>query len=421
MVLNFFNEEKLGEKDVLPGYIVYQYTNMVNGKRYVGITKNGSIKYRTRGKFKGYRGCSHLYAAIQKYGWDSFRKEVIAYNCTRAEAESMERELIAYYDLTNPQNGYNIQKGGISAGGLSEEGRQHLVEINSGGASPVARPVVAFSCDGKRIKEFDCIRDAEREYGLQTLCKDLKPGSHTRGGMIFRLKEDVGEANFLPPDECKQPYDVSMFVGANAHHVSPVVLFDKHTGKRVEEFGCAKDASEFAGVNVTDCMRGDRKTCGEFICYRSEEVVGVDVLPDLGRHKPLTNGIPVTQYSQDGEFIAEYESAREAERATGISYKAIHQCVAHKSHSSGGYVWRYSGEPYEKPVTAWETRVARGKSSGKPVDQIDLSTGEITATYPSISDAARAVGSHKECISSVANHIGGNVSAVGYGWKFHSE
>lgn len=406
-----------------PGYIVYLYWQPDADKMYVGVTGAGSIKARARGRYRGYNQCTHLQAAIEKYGWDSFAKEVLQYGLTKEEAEEWEKYYIAKWDLTNPEKGYNIQKGGYSAGGLSEEGRRLLSELNSGGNSPTASPVVSFSADGKKMREFDCLKDAEEYYGLPiaTLTRGSLMGSSPRGGYYFRRKADVGDIEQLPQSEMKLYNDRSVFVGANACHISPVVLFDKYTGKRIAEFSYAKEASEFAGVNVTDCMRGVTKTCGDYICYKAENVIGVDVLPNLDRHKPLTNGKPVTQYSQDGDFIAEYESAREAERATGISYKAIHQCVAHKSHSSGGYVWRYCGEPYEKPVTAWETRVARGKSSGKPVDQIDLTTGEIIATYPSISDAARAVGSHKECISSVVNHVGGNVSAAGYGWKFHSE
>ena len=327
-----------------PGYIVYRYTNTVNGKMYVGITKQGSLKRRVRGRHRGYKGCSHLYSAIEKYGWDSFAKEIIAYGLTKEEAESLEIDLVALYDLTNPKNGYNIQRGGISAGGLSDEGRQRLSEINTGALSPVARSVVAFTCDGKKIREFDCIRDAEKMYGIRSLCKDLKPGTHTRKGMIFRLKEDVGDITQLPSDECKRPYDFSGFVGSNAHHVNSVVLFDKHTGKRVAEFGCAKDASEFVGVNVTDCMRGVHKTCGDYICYRSEDVVGVDVLPNLNDHKPKSHGKRVLQYSLQGELIAEFQSARDAERATNVSHKIISNCVRGATHTGGGFIWRYSEE-----------------------------------------------------------------------------
>lgn len=406
-----------------PGYIVYLYWQPDADKMYVGVTGAGSIKARARGRYRGYNQCTHLQAAIEKYGWDSFAKEVLQYGLTKEEAEEWEKYYIAKWDLTNPEKGYNIQKGGYSAGGLSEEGRQRLIEKNSGGNSPVALRVVSFSSDGKKLMEFDCLKDAEIFYELPpaTLTLGSRMGASPRGGYYFRRKVDVGDIEQLPQSEMKLYNDRSVFVGANASHITPVVLFDKYTGKRIAEFSYAKEASEFAGVNVTCCMRGDTKTCGDYICYKAEDVIGVDVLSDLGKHKPLANGKAVVQYSQDGEFIAEYESAREAERATGISYKAIHQCVAHKSHSSGGYVWRYRGEPYEKPVAAWETRVARGKSSGKPVDQIDLSTGKVIATYPSMAEAARVVGSHKESIHAVASHRKGYVSAAGYGWEYHTE
>ena len=405
------------------GYIVYRYTNMENGKQYVGITKQGSIKKRARGRYRGYRKCAHLSAAIDKYGWDSFAKEVLQSGLTKEDAEEWERHYIATWDLTNPEKGYNIQRGGLRSGGLSDEGRKRISELNSGGSSPVALKVVSFSAGGEKLREFDCLKDAEVFYGLPltTLTRGSLMGSSPRGGYYFRRKADVGDIEQLPQSEMKLYNDRSVFVGANASHAIPVVLFDKVTGRRIAEFGCAKDASVFAGVNVIYCMEGANKTCGDFICYKAEDVIGVDVLPDLDKHKPLTYGKIVVQYSLEGNLIAEYESAREAERATGISFKAIHMCVAHKSHSSGGYVWRYSGDPFEKPVTAWETRVSRGKSSGKPVDQIDLATGEKIATYSSISEAAKAVGSHKECISAVVNHVRGNVSAAGYGWKFHSE
>jgi len=325
-----------------PGYIVYCYTNLVNGKKYVGVTGQGSISARAKGSDK-YVGSSHINAAIKKYGWDAFKKEVFFYGCTREEAEEIEKDLIAYYDLTDPQKGYNIQKGGLSAGGLSDAGRQRLVESNTGGNSPVALRVVSFSSDGKKLMEFDCLKDAEIFYGLPraTLTLGSRMGASPRGGYYFRRKVDVGDITQLPPSEMKVYNDRSVFIGANANHVNPVVLFDKHTGKRIADFGCAKDASEFAGVNVTACMRGDTKTCGNFICYKSEDVVGVDVLPNLDAHRPKKSGKCIAQYSTSGEFIAAYETAREAQKVTGISFKMISNCVRGKCKTGGGFIWKY--------------------------------------------------------------------------------
>ena len=50
---------------------------------------------------------------------------------------------------------------------------------------------------------------------------------------------------------------------------------------------------------------------------------------------------PVLQFSKDGELIAEYSSAREAERTTGCSNSNICECCNGKRKSCGGYIWKY--------------------------------------------------------------------------------
>ena len=329
-----------------PGYIVYLYWQPDADKMYVGVTGAGSIKARARGRYRGYSQCRHLHYAIEKYGWESFAKDVLQYGLTKAEAEEWEKYYISKWDLTNPEKGYNIQSGGISDGALSEEGRRKLVELNSGGNSPVALPVVSFSSDGKKLREFDCLKDAEVFYGLPltTLTLGSRMGSSPRGGYYFRRKADVGDIEQLPQSEMKLYNDRSVFVGENASHISPVVLFDKYTGKRISEFKCAKDASAFAGVNVLSCLCGRNKTCGEYICFHAKDVVGIDTLPNIEFYRPKKNSKPVSQYSAEGVFIADYQSAREAQKVTGISSSVISNCVRGKTKLGGGFGWRYSAE-----------------------------------------------------------------------------
>lgn len=50
---------------------------------------------------------------------------------------------------------------------------------------------------------------------------------------------------------------------------------------------------------------------------------------------------PVAQYSMDGQFIASYCSATDAERKTGISRGGIQRCCVGKYSQAKGYVWKY--------------------------------------------------------------------------------
>ena len=50
----------------------------------------------------------------------------------------------------------------------------------------------------------------------------------------------------------------------------------------------------------------------------------------------------VLQFSKNGKFIAEYPSAREAERNTGCYHGDICRCCKGKYKTCGGYIWRYA-------------------------------------------------------------------------------
>ena len=52
---------------------------------------------------------------------------------------------------------------------------------------------------------------------------------------------------------------------------------------------------------------------------------------------------PVVQYDKDGNYIADYESASEAERATGIRSGNISKCCLGRKcyKSAGGYIWKF--------------------------------------------------------------------------------
>lgn len=50
---------------------------------------------------------------------------------------------------------------------------------------------------------------------------------------------------------------------------------------------------------------------------------------------------PVAQYTTDGNLVATYASATDAERKTGISRGGIQRCCVGRYYQAKGYIWKY--------------------------------------------------------------------------------
>ena len=97
--------------------IIYKYTNLVNGKVYIGQTiqelkerhsKHISVAF---GKENGHGYDYLIHKALRKYGVDNFTLEVID-RVDNALLNDKEREYIAFYN--SYEKGYNMTPGGES-------------------------------------------------------------------------------------------------------------------------------------------------------------------------------------------------------------------------------------------------------------------------------------------------------------------
>ena len=113
-------------------FCVYKHTSP-SEKIYIGQTKrNPKLRWKNG---EGYKHNQHFYNAIQKYGWDNFKHEIVCSDLTDKEADWLEKYLISYYNSSNRNYGYNIEGGGnnnkiISDETKSKQSKAHIGQVS---------------------------------------------------------------------------------------------------------------------------------------------------------------------------------------------------------------------------------------------------------------------------------------------------
>ena len=157
--------------------IIYKTTNLINGKIYIG-------KYE--GKYNYYIGSGKIIKrAIEKYGKENFKFEVVDKASSIEELNIKEREWIAKLDTY--KNGYNSSKGDKNMP-MEELTKAKISAKLKGRKKPhFNKPVVEITTG----KEFESQTEAFNYFGLgrNTVYNSIKTGAKTVDGLIFRFKE----------------------------------------------------------------------------------------------------------------------------------------------------------------------------------------------------------------------------------------
>lgn len=96
--------------------IIYKWTLLIDNRVYIGQTIT-SLEERIRGHLKQCKNkkkSSYLHRTINKYGFNSFKVEIIEYCYSRKELDIREKYWIKYYNSNNPKFGFNCTDGGKS-------------------------------------------------------------------------------------------------------------------------------------------------------------------------------------------------------------------------------------------------------------------------------------------------------------------
>lgn len=120
--------------------------------------------------------------------------------------------------------------------------------------------------------------------------------------------------------------------------------------------------------------------------------------------------------------LAEYKSAREAERSTGVSFSKICLVCQGKRNTAGGFGWRYKDDALDLkfPDKEDRTKVAIMNLvpgiNKKAVLQLNKQTGEVIAEYESAKTASEVTRVHRSAICTSCKNE--NRFAGGFKWKY---
>lgn len=324
-------------------YCVYKHTSPSN-KVYIGITKN--LKQRWGANGKHYIKNNHFVRAINKYGWDNFKHEILFNNLTINEAKSKEIELIAYYDSTNPTKGYNISLGGdimsesskkklskiLKEKGLSDK-KLELIRNNS-------RKINQYDLQGNFIKTWDCFYDIKNKLipnaddsHIYSCCnrKTLKSAY----GYQWRYFDDCNDI---------QPYlryDKNSY-NTRKEAICEISLID---GSIIKIYESSKQAREELGFNVSVSITNRQSLVhGRLFIklsdYDNKEYIN-QRLKQI-KHTRKTSSKAIEEVDKNGNILGKYKSIKEASKILGISHYGIGEvCSGKNKTTANGRIFRY--------------------------------------------------------------------------------
>ena len=232
-------------------YCVYKHT-CPNGKIYIGITSN----YSHRCCPSNYKHNIRWTNAINKYGWDNIKHEILLEHLTKEEACQKEIELIALYKSTEPKFGYNVNLGGnipFNYGRhLSEEHKKNIAIANTG------KVPTEEAKEKNRSKHLGLKHSEETKTKMSTAHK----GKHTGkdNGMYGKDPWNKGKKIILTPEQ---------FDKVSKAHTKVMTLYQYNLGgELLNTFSTYEEAERITGIpkrSITNNACGHQKSAYGFI------------------------------------------------------------------------------------------------------------------------------------------------------------
>jgi len=229
-------------KEIEAIYIIYRYTNIHNGKVYVGQTSK-SLEERAQANGRNYRECRRFYSAIEKYSWDAFKPDILEIVDTVDEANKREIYYITLYNSTDEACGYNLLPGGDNKEMSDETKKLISVKAKERYADKTANPMYGRRHSPFTLEKQSMCKRGERNpmYGSKWTNtqreksgpkgKQLNLSSERRQELSERMR-NIGKTVGLRPVRCVEDGIIyeSVLAAANSYGVSKSTMCGHLTG-----------------------------------------------------------------------------------------------------------------------------------------------------------------------------------------------
>lgn len=427
-------------------YCVYMHKNKMSGKVYIGIT-GGNPEYRWANG-KGYEKNDHFTYSINKYGWDNFEHIILFDGLTKKEAENKEIELISYYDSTNQDNGYNIQKGGnltqsktvyqydrYTGQFIDKYESMKMAEkytgVNASDISSVCRGI--RNASKLYYFSYTFLGDALSRDILEVIKTNnnkVKVAQYDFNGNLIRIYNSISEANNVLLGKDRGRKSITFQHRTSYGYIWKRIEDESHIEEKISDdelmwrlddsrsyemsvcqysmngtfLNCFKNmAIASRETNVCQCSislacKGKFSHAGEYFWKFSDEVVignnltEKEVLRLKGKIQSLKTG--VIQYDVYMNILNIYDSMNIAAKLTGVNN--ISKCCQRKSILAGGFIWRYVYDPLtDDEYISIKDKVFKEYEKYKAqhcrLAQYDLS-GNLLSVFKNKDEACKAIG-----------------------------
>lgn len=303
--------------------VVYLTTNMVNGKKYIGLDKKNNPSYLGSGLM--------LKRAIKKYGRKNFVKEILQECSSMQELKDAEKMWIRKFNADLSVGFYNLSRGGEMNGPThhSEETKRKISERNIGKTmSYESRRKISVANRGKIRSDAtrEKLRSINTGKKLSEIHKDKISNSLFGRVHSEETRKKIRESN------------IGKNLGKYPSEETRAKLSKAATGRKHTEE--SKEKMRIKSI-------GNRSRTGMPHRAETKEKIrnahrGIKKNPEsVYKNFLAQKKKPIEQYDVDGNFLQEYVGIRSASRITGIKRQSLVSALNGKSKTSGGFIWKY--------------------------------------------------------------------------------